>query len=198
MAPPLVAAPAAVGILGRSLGCALHCTLPGLPVCMIRCRREFADKCWGEQVHIRAKAGCAANRRCPHCCTHLPRRLQSLGITPRTKDAAPAGGRFPYVLFAAPPSGSEDYVGEIKAALALWDGTGAFVFTSSAGVYTVEDGSGGWLGGWLGGCWRLPHRWPAVSYRVAQRSQHSVLGVLHCRSRPASPTQSTSRLPRSL
>ncbi|PRW58245.1 NAD(P)-binding domain [Chlorella sorokiniana] len=68
-------------------------------------------------------------------------KLQALGITPRTKDAAPAGGRFPYVLFAAPPSGSEDYVGEIKAALSLWDGTGAFVFTSSAGVYTVEDGS---------------------------------------------------------
>lgn len=75
------------------------------------------------------------------------RRLQSLGITPRTKDAAPAGGRFPFVLFAAPPSGSEDYVGEIKAALELWDGSGAFVFTSSAGVYTVEDGSGArcWL-----------------------------------------------------
>lgn len=69
-------------------------------------------------------------------------RLQALGITPRTKDTAPAGGRFPYVLFAAPPSGSEDYVGEIRAALDLWDGSGAFVFTSSAGVYTVEDGSG--------------------------------------------------------
>ncbi len=49
------------------------------------------------------------------------------------------------MLFAAPPSGSEDYLGEIRAALSLWDGTGAFVFTSSAGVYTVEDGSGGWL-----------------------------------------------------
>ena len=75
----------------------------------------------------------------------LRRRLQALGIAARTKDAAPAGGAFPYVAFAAPPSGSDDYLGEIQAALALWDGTGAFVFTSSAGVYTVEDGSGGWL-----------------------------------------------------
>ena len=52
-------------------------------------------------------------------------------------------------MFAAPPSGSADYVGDIRAALDLWDGSGSFVFTSSAGVYTVEDGSGGcWL---LGG-----------------------------------------------
>lgn len=68
-------------------------------------------------------------------------KLQALGLATRTKDAAATGGTFPYVLFSAPPSGSADYVAEIKAALALWDGTGAFVFTSSGGVYTVEDGS---------------------------------------------------------
>ncbi|KAL4418741.1 hypothetical protein ABPG77_006414 [Micractinium sp. CCAP 211/92] len=68
-------------------------------------------------------------------------KLQALGLAARTKDAAAGGGTFPYVLFSAPPSGSADYLAEIKAALALWDGTGAFVFTSSAGVYTVEDGS---------------------------------------------------------
>ena len=45
------------------------------------------------------------------------------------------------MLFCAPPSGSANYVGELRAALARWDGAGAFVFTSSAGVYTVEDGS---------------------------------------------------------
>ena len=32
-------------------------------------------------------------------------------------------------------------MGDVKAALQLWDGTGSFVFTSSAGVYAVEDGS---------------------------------------------------------
>jgi hypothetical protein len=90
-----------------------------------------------------------------HCCFEhsawasfpATRRLQRLGITPRTREDAAAGGRFPFVVFAAPPSGSADYVGEIRAALDLWDGSGSFVFTSSAGVYTVEDGSGGCWGG---------------------------------------------------
>jgi hypothetical protein len=73
-----------------------------------------------------------------------------LGIMPRTKDAAATSQRFPHVVFCAPPSGSADYLGEIRAALDLWDGSGAFVFTSSAGVYTVEDGSGELAAG-LGG-----------------------------------------------
>ena len=67
--------------------------------------------------------------------------LQRLGIACRTKAAAAGSARFPYVLYAAPPSGSEDYEGDVKAALQLWDGAGAFVFTSSAGVYAVDDGS---------------------------------------------------------
>jgi len=72
--------------------------------------------------------------------------LAALGLEPRTKAGAPAD-RFPFVLFAAPPSGSDDYAAEVEAALALWDGTGAFVFTSSAGLYTenacgtVREGS---------------------------------------------------------
>ena len=49
------------------------------------------------------------------------------------------------------PACRADYVAEIKAALSLWDGTGTFVFTSSAGVYTVEDGSGRLGFGWVGG-----------------------------------------------
>ena len=66
--------------------------------------------------------------------------LKSLGIQPRTKDSA-TNTKFSHVLFAAPPSGSADYPAEIQAALDLWDGSGAFVFTSSAAVYAVEDGS---------------------------------------------------------
>ena len=42
--------------------------------------------------------------------------------------------------FQRPPSGSEDYTGEIKAALKQWDGTGGFVFTSSTAVYAGTDG----------------------------------------------------------
>lgn len=105
------------------------------------------------------------------------RRLQALGITPRTKDAAPGGGAFPFVLFAAPPSGSEDYLGEIKAALGLWDGTGAFVFTSSAGVYTVEDGSGG--------CW--PFVWVLLGCGSFGRQCGPGGRCGHCQRHPACP-----------
>jgi hypothetical protein len=36
-------------------------------------------------------------------------RLRKMGLEPVIRDAAPAGKQYPYVLFAAPPSGSEDY-----------------------------------------------------------------------------------------
>jgi prephenate dehydrogenase len=40
-------------------------------------------------------------------------RLEALGVTPRL--AADAGSRrFPHVLFAAPPSGSENFVGSVR------------------------------------------------------------------------------------
>jgi len=66
--------------------------------------------------------------------------LSALGMKTRLKTEAGAE-KFPFVCYSAPPSGSEDYVGDVKAALNHWDGTGSFVFTSSAGVYAVEDGS---------------------------------------------------------
>ncbi|EIE19832.1 hypothetical protein COCSUDRAFT_19021 [Coccomyxa subellipsoidea C-169] len=67
-------------------------------------------------------------------------RLRKLNIAPRTKDAA-GSERFPFVVFSAPPSGSADYVSEVKAALQLWDGVGTFLYTGSAGIYATEDGS---------------------------------------------------------
>ncbi len=33
------------------------------------------------------------------------------------------------------------FCAQIKDALSLWDGSGTFVFTSSAGLYTTDDGS---------------------------------------------------------
>lgn len=66
-------------------------------------------------------------------------RLESLGVYPRVKDSA-GDEQFPFVVFSAPPSGSEDYEAEVEAALKLWDGTGAFVFTSSTAVYSGTDG----------------------------------------------------------
>ena len=64
--------------------------------------------------------------------------LSGLGIVPRAEDI---DGTFPYVAYCAPPSGSEDYAGDVKKALERWDGSGNFVFTSSAGVFSVNDGS---------------------------------------------------------
>jgi len=40
-----------------------------------------------------------------------------MGLNPVTRDAAPAGKQYPYVLFAAPPSGSEDYPGAVSACI---------------------------------------------------------------------------------
>lgn len=42
-----------------------------------------------------------------------------MGLSPITREAAPAGKKFPYVLFAAPPSGSEDYPGAVSSTLQL-------------------------------------------------------------------------------
>eukprot|EP00884_Botryococcus_braunii_P000641 jgi/Botrbrau1/10578/Bobra.0358s0001.1 len=66
-------------------------------------------------------------------------KLQALGFKTRLKSEANSD-KFPFVAFCAPPSGSEDYVGEVKRALDLWDGSGSFVFTSSAGVYAEDSG----------------------------------------------------------
>jgi nucleoside-diphosphate-sugar epimerase len=67
-------------------------------------------------------------------------RLVSIGVTPRVKADASPDDVFPFVVFSAPPSGSDDYAAEVKAALDLWDGTGGFVFTSSTAVYAGTDG----------------------------------------------------------
>lgn len=66
-------------------------------------------------------------------------KLISLGVMPRLKDGAD-NKQFPFVVFSAPPSGSEDYAADVEAASKLWDGIGAFVFTSSTAVYAGTDG----------------------------------------------------------
>ena len=75
--------------------------------------------------------------------------LSAIGVSCRTKDDAAAStsppgttkATFPNVVYSAPPSGSTDYAADVSEALTWWDKTGAFVFTSSAGVYSIEDGS---------------------------------------------------------
>jgi nucleoside-diphosphate-sugar epimerase len=82
-------------------------------------------------------------------------RLRDAGLTPRVRPsdfaaaaagapaaaALPESEKFPFVLFAAPPSGSDDYAREVAATASRWDGTGCMVFTSSMSVCAVEDGS---------------------------------------------------------
>ncbi|GAQ92467.1 hypothetical protein KFL_010200030 [Klebsormidium nitens] len=74
--------------------------------------------------------------------TNAHERLRSIGVRPVVKDLDDdAPQKFPYVVFCAPPSGSEDYAAEVSAAAARWDGSGALLFTSSTGVYPQDDGS---------------------------------------------------------
>jgi len=65
-------------------------------------------------------------------------RLRALGFAPRTATGADAR-RFPNVVFCVPPSRASDYAADVRAAAALWDGTGGLVFTSSSGVYPDSD-----------------------------------------------------------
>ena len=45
--------------------------------------------------------------------TNRHAELASIGITPVTKGAQ-SGEKYPFVVFSAPPSGSEDYVAEVR------------------------------------------------------------------------------------
>eukprot|EP00891_Asterochloris_glomerata_P002053 jgi/Astpho2/2053/Aster-00549 len=98
---------------------------------------SYAGILW-QQQHPGARVIGQTNSQSNH--DRQAEQLLRMGIQPRLKqDAGPE--KFPYVLFSAPPSGSDDYPGEVAKAVDLWDGSGGFVFTSSAGLYTVEDGS---------------------------------------------------------
>ncbi|XP_024391486.1 uncharacterized protein [Physcomitrium patens] len=70
--------------------------------------------------------------------TNRHEELLSLGIFPVTKDSH-SGDKFPYVIFCAPPSGSENYAAEVRAAAQRWNGEGSLLFTSSSFVYDVHD-----------------------------------------------------------
>jgi len=66
--------------------------------------------------------------------------LRALGIHPQVAGTDP-DRKYPHVLFCAPAGArAEEYAKSCAAAGARWDGTGNFVFTSSAGVYAEDDG----------------------------------------------------------
>ncbi|CAI5952833.1 unnamed protein product [Closterium sp. NIES-65] len=70
-------------------------------------------------------------------------QLRSMGVFPILRDVSDDAitGGVPFVIFCAPLGGSQDYEGDVRAAAALWNGTGAFLFTSSSAVYAVSDNS---------------------------------------------------------
>lgn len=47
--------------------------------------------------------------------------------------------QFPYVLFCAPPSRTEDYPEDIRLAASNWSGEASFLFTSSTALYDCSD-----------------------------------------------------------
>lgn len=67
--------------------------------------------------------------------------LKALDIELRDREAGMNDDeKFPFVIFAAPPSGNDDYIAEISRASGKWNGEGTLLFTSSAAVYDVEEG----------------------------------------------------------
>lgn len=57
---------------------------------------------------------------------------------------------------------------QIRAAGELWDGTGTLLFTGSAGLFTVDDGS------------QCNEESPVAPLGVSERNDRSVAGVIHC------------------
>ena len=48
--------------------------------------------------------------------------------------------KFPFVVFCAPPSKTDDYADEVDRAGQMWDATGTMLFTGSTGVYEDTNG----------------------------------------------------------
>ncbi|KAJ4953985.1 hypothetical protein NE237_030817 [Protea cynaroides] len=64
--------------------------------------------------------------------------LVKIGITPSLREVKPTH-QFPFVIFCAPPSKSEDYTGDVKLAASNWSGKGSFLFTSSSALFDCND-----------------------------------------------------------
>ncbi|CAI9118718.1 OLC1v1020322C1 [Oldenlandia corymbosa var. corymbosa] len=68
---------------------------------------------------------------------HHP-ELAELGIRPFLKETK-ISEKFPFVIFCAPPSRTNDYSGDVREAISNWNGDGAFLFTSSSAPYDCYD-----------------------------------------------------------
>ncbi|KAM3265802.1 putative protein isoform X1 [Capsicum annuum] len=64
--------------------------------------------------------------------------LIKMGINPSSRETKFLS-KFPYVIYCAPPSRTEDYPGDIRDASLRWSGEGSFLFTSSSAPYDCSD-----------------------------------------------------------
>ncbi|GJN05263.1 hypothetical protein PR202_ga22878 [Eleusine coracana subsp. coracana] len=64
--------------------------------------------------------------------------LVNIGIIPSLKGST-ISQKVPYVIFCAPPSRSDDYPGDARAAVSNWSGEGSFLFTSSTALFDCND-----------------------------------------------------------
>ncbi|MCD9643906.1 hypothetical protein HAX54_031790 [Datura stramonium] len=65
-------------------------------------------------------------------------KLIKMGISPSTRETK-STSKFPYVVYCAPPSRTEDYPGDVRDAALRWSGEGSFLFTSSSAPYDCSD-----------------------------------------------------------
>ncbi|CAH9061660.1 unnamed protein product [Cuscuta epithymum] len=64
--------------------------------------------------------------------------LIQMGIKPTLKEPK-LSIKFPYVIFCAPPSRTEDYPADVREAALKWNAEGSFMFTSSSAPYDCHD-----------------------------------------------------------
>ncbi|KAJ8565959.1 hypothetical protein K7X08_008535 [Anisodus acutangulus] len=64
--------------------------------------------------------------------------LMKMGICPSSRETK-FTSKFPYVIYCAPPSRTEDYPGDVRDAALKWSGEGSFLFTSSSAPYDCSD-----------------------------------------------------------
>lgn len=64
--------------------------------------------------------------------------LTKMGISPSSRETK-FMFKFPYVIYCAPPSRTEDYPGDVRDAALKWSGEGSFLFTSSSAPYDCSD-----------------------------------------------------------
>ncbi|KAK4379983.1 hypothetical protein RND71_001845 [Anisodus tanguticus] len=64
--------------------------------------------------------------------------LIKMGISPSSRETK-FTFKFPYVIYCAPPSRTEDYPGDVRDAALKWSGEGSFLFTSSSAPYDCSN-----------------------------------------------------------